>query len=163
MNAIEALNEWAVENGTTVARLRSRGRKQPDVEVRDRAIRFMRDELRMSLLQIGRMLGRDHTTVMYSLQKTGGTGEPVVRYSHRRCDVDGCGRKHYGKGWCQAHYNRLLLHGDVHADVPIGSGRVVDPPVVGECEVCGDPSVGRWCGIGRCLEDASWSWSRVSA
>lgn len=34
------------------------------------------------------------------------------------CKVEGCGKKHFGHGWCQAHYTRWRRHGD-----PV-SGRV---------------------------------------
>lgn len=28
------------------------------------------------------------------------------------CSVEGCGKSHYGKGWCYAHYTRWKRHGD---------------------------------------------------
>lgn len=28
------------------------------------------------------------------------------------CSIDGCGGKHYGKGWCNKHWNRWRKHGD---------------------------------------------------
>jgi hypothetical protein len=28
------------------------------------------------------------------------------------CSIDGCGGKHYGKGWCNKHWNRWHKHGD---------------------------------------------------
>lgn len=28
--------------------------------------------------------------------------------SDRTCDVDGCDKRHYCKGWCKTHYNRSL-------------------------------------------------------
>lgn len=31
----------------------------------------------------------------------------------RICSVDGCGEKHYSKGYCKKHYHRLLNYGDV--------------------------------------------------
>jgi hypothetical protein len=30
----------------------------------------------------------------------------------RICDIDGCERKHYGKGYCRLHYKRFKRHGD---------------------------------------------------
>lgn len=29
----------------------------------------------------------------------------------RTCSIEGCEKKHWGKGWCQAHYNRALRMG----------------------------------------------------
>ena len=37
----------------------------------------------------------------------------------RLCSIEGCGRKHSGRGWCAAHYRRWLVSGDVRASVPI--------------------------------------------
>ena len=31
--------------------------------------------------------------------------------SNRKCSVEGCDSKHYGKGFCCKHYQRLLHHG----------------------------------------------------
>ena len=28
------------------------------------------------------------------------------------CSIDGCGRRHYGHGWCQMHWRRWYKHGD---------------------------------------------------
>lgn len=30
----------------------------------------------------------------------------------RRCSIDGCGAKHFGRGWCRKHYMRHRTHGD---------------------------------------------------
>ena len=30
----------------------------------------------------------------------------------RNCDVDGCGKTHYGRGYCAAHYRKFRLYGD---------------------------------------------------
>jgi len=35
------------------------------------------------------------------------------------CAVDGCARTHWGRGYCQAHYTRLLRHGDPQAHIPV--------------------------------------------
>lgn len=35
------------------------------------------------------------------------------------CSVDGCGLPQRSKGWCEAHYNRHRLHGDVQAHIPL--------------------------------------------
>lgn len=37
----------------------------------------------------------------------------------RTCAIDGCDRRHYGHGWCQAHYSRWRKHGS-----PTGGGPV---------------------------------------
>ncbi len=30
----------------------------------------------------------------------------------KTCCIDGCGKKHFGHGWCSAHYNRWRRHGN---------------------------------------------------
>jgi hypothetical protein len=30
----------------------------------------------------------------------------------RLCSIEGCGRKHYGRGWCRMHHRRWVVHGD---------------------------------------------------
>lgn len=39
----------------------------------------------------------------------------------RRCEVPGCGRRHFGHGYCRTHHARWLRHGDPQPDVPIGT------------------------------------------
>jgi hypothetical protein len=39
--------------------------------------------------------------------------------AQRICSVEGCGRIHYGRDYCNAHYNRARTHGDPLAHVPI--------------------------------------------
>lgn len=39
---------------------------------------------------------------------------------YRSCSVDGCDRKHFGRGWCSTHYSRWYVYGDVDADRPVG-------------------------------------------
>ena len=31
----------------------------------------------------------------------------------RICSIEGCGKKVFGRGWCQTHYHRWWAHGDV--------------------------------------------------
>lgn len=35
------------------------------------------------------------------------------------CDVPNCDRQSVRRGYCRAHYARLLRHGDVRADIPV--------------------------------------------
>ncbi len=45
---------------------------------------------------------------------------PAARVEPRgTCDVPGCGRRHYGRGYCRAHHARWARHGDPHAERPI--------------------------------------------
>lgn len=37
----------------------------------------------------------------------------------KTCTVDGCNSPHLARGWCQAHYRRWRIHGDVQADKPV--------------------------------------------
>lgn len=37
----------------------------------------------------------------------------------RTCDIKGCGRKHHGRGLCDAHQSRLRRTGRLAADRPI--------------------------------------------
>jgi len=42
--------------------------------------------------------------------------------TERTCSVDGCGKPHYGRGWCKAHHQRWRRTGD-----PVGSLRAPQP------------------------------------
>ena len=35
------------------------------------------------------------------------------------CSVEGCGRKRVGRGYCAAHYQRLMKHGDAKTGTPV--------------------------------------------
>lgn len=48
----------------------------------------------------------------------------------RGCSIEGCKRNHYGRGWCNPHYQRWLRTGS-----PVGSTRT-DTSVDCRCEVC---------------------------
>lgn len=45
------------------------------------------------------------------------TGRPPR--AMRVCSVAGCGRHHYGHGYCASHWARWRRHGDARADVPL--------------------------------------------
>ena len=38
--------------------------------------------------------------------------------TQRICSVDGCGKRHYARGWCQPHWKRWNKHGDPEAGRP---------------------------------------------
>lgn len=38
--------------------------------------------------------------------------------SNRTCDVEGCTRKHMGRGYCSTHYQRIVVHGYAPDEVP---------------------------------------------
>lgn len=40
--------------------------------------------------------------------------------NHRVCDVEGCGGKHFGRGYCRSHHARWYRTGSVDPDMPIG-------------------------------------------
>ena len=46
----------------------------------------------------------------------------------RYCEVDGCGKAHYGRGYCSSHYRKFRLYGDPTAS---------PWPAKGECSVDG--------------------------
>ena len=56
-----------------------------------------------------------------------------------KCGIDGCGRVHYAKGYCSAHYNRMWFSGKVKVEKPIG--RFFNPRTKGKCAIkeCGKP------------------------
>lgn len=37
----------------------------------------------------------------------------------RVCEIDGCSRAHWGRGFCRAHYTRYLRYGDPRPDQPV--------------------------------------------
>lgn len=77
----------------------------------------------------------------------------------RLCDVHDCDRKHWGRGFCQAHYTRLLRHGNPNAESPVkikgSNGSVCD---VHACEK--PPHAHRLC---RGHLERSIDWGDVRA
>ena len=58
----------------------------------------------------------------------------------RRCNVPGCGRPHYAKDYCQAHYRRLWRHGSAFVGIEIGNQTNGQRPVRRGCSESGcDP------------------------
>lgn len=51
----------------------------------------------------------------------------------RICSIDGCGKPHKSRGWCNPHYRRWLTYGD-----PLGGGDMrVTTPEDGLCTIAG--------------------------
>ena len=154
-------------------------RAMPVVHARHAAMLKVRQLTDLSLPEIGREFGRDHTTVLHGIRAAAErAGVPVpptpVRERRRRprkhrprCKVSGCRKVHSAHGLCAGHRQRQAKWGDVMADVPLGDlpkGRP-DPGPFEQCEVCGRTPLGgsRWCGVGRCVETVRpgrWSWSQ---
>lgn len=44
----------------------------------------------------------------------------------RLCTVPGCGRRHYGQGYCSPHLQRLIKHGDLRPSDPISRNQKGD-------------------------------------
>lgn len=41
------------------------------------------------------------------------------RQPRRLCEIPGCGRVHYGRGYCLMHYDRWRTHGSVELQIPV--------------------------------------------
>ena len=50
----------------------------------------------------------------------------------RTCSVPGCGRIHYGRGWCRLHYSRRFHHGST--DKPVRKRPAAPPCSVAGCK-----------------------------
>lgn len=64
--------------------------------------------------------------------------------SDRVCSVEGCGRRHYARDCCEAHYWRLKRTGTVNAGTAIGDvcAQTLPNPwvkVAPPCPSCGSP------------------------
>lgn len=56
----------------------------------------------------------------------------------RKCTIDGCERKHYGRGWCERHYKRWRTHGSPTAGGPYRKfASKQTPPADGLCTIEG--------------------------
>lgn len=63
----------------------------------------------------------------------------------RTCSIEGCGKKHYARGWCRRHYNRWHRHGDPLAP-PQTPKRVRKPTAPCTVDGCEDSTYARsWC------------------
>jgi hypothetical protein len=51
----------------------------------------------------------------------------------RVCQVHDCTRPYYAKGYCAAHYRRLLITGDVDAEKPLRMARYPDGATCAQC------------------------------
>lgn len=77
----------------------------------------------------------------------------------RRCDVAGCGRRHFGRGYCRTHHERWRQHSDPQADVPITTrerGGVSFWSVVQRLRAERGPASGRRC---ACCAAPAACWS----
>lgn len=62
------------------------------------------------------------------------------------CSIEGCGKPHYGRGWCSMHYWRWRRHGSAGTADPKWIHRVesVDPDTqTGICSHCGPVALKR--------------------
>ena len=56
--------------------------------------------------------------------------------AHKKvCKVEGCGRVHRARGWCDTHYRRWKVHSELFPDIPVGTRgtSAVESP----CDDCG--------------------------
>lgn len=71
----------------------------------------------------------------------------------RPCDVDGCERKHYARGYCQAHYRNTLKYGAPDVGYPAALAAVTNSrgePTSHRC-ACGEPAT-VWALAGSAVE-----------
>jgi hypothetical protein len=71
VQALQVVERVAVEQGFSLAELRSTSRSARLVRARWAAMAAARSETEASLPQLGRILNRDHTTVLHGLRRVG--------------------------------------------------------------------------------------------
>lgn len=49
-----------------------------------------------------------------------------IQKSARSCSIQGCGRLHFGRGWCRRHYARWYAHGDPMMKKSAANGEPMD-------------------------------------
>lgn len=83
------------------------------------------------------------------------------------CEVEGCDRKHYARGWCRLHYDRWLRTGSVADRVPGYSAAHLrmskaDPAANHPCVDCRGPAK-QWSYIGgdpsEIVDAKGWRYS----
>jgi chromosomal replication initiation ATPase DnaA len=69
MYYIEMINHWAAIRGFTFGDIRGKCRRKRLVAARHELARMLRDQYDLSLPEIGGLLNRDHTTILYAVRK----------------------------------------------------------------------------------------------
>lgn len=62
----------------------------------------------------------------------------------RTCDVEGCSRKHFGKGYCELHYNRVRRCGSINVGRPC---------------IHGSPEERFWRYVDKGDDNSCWEWN----
>lgn len=65
---------------------------------------------------------------------------PEANQQPRLCNVPGCGRPHYAKDYCQAHYRRVWRYGSAFTDIEVGNQTSGQRPI---CRDCSEPDCDR--------------------
>ena len=71
------------------------------------------------------------------------------------CSIDGCGRSHYSRGWCKAHYERARLYGHPLASKPPTPRKKMGARQRKYERI--EPAVRFWAKIQR-AESGCWIW-----
>jgi hypothetical protein len=124
MTASDIIREVAASHGLTVAQVRGKSLAPKMVAIRVEIAARLQTERRLSYRQIGRMLGRTWWAIRYHLRPgyrarrlghiPGRTTTSTSSHSGvgRTCSIPDCGKPHYARGWCPAHYHRWRNYGD---------------------------------------------------
>lgn len=70
--------------------------------------------------------------------------------SSKTCTVEGCGRAHVARGWCNAHYLRWLRRGDP----------CIDEAVCDTARITGTPQEQFWAKVA--VSDGCWTWTAAT-